>query len=41
MVRVGSARIDENGKVKGGQPGDQTGFEVAIEHGICTIRVGL
>lgn len=31
MVRVGSARIDENGKVKGGQPGDQTGFEVAIE----------
>lgn len=31
MVRVGSARIDENGKLMGGQPGDQTGFEVAIE----------
>lgn len=31
MVRVGSARIDENGKVMGGQAGDQTGFEVAIE----------
>lgn len=31
MVRVGSARIDENGKVIGGQPGDQTGLEVAIE----------
>lgn len=31
MVRVGSARIDESGKLRGGQPGDQTGFEVAIE----------
>lgn len=31
MVHVGSARIDENGKLKGGQPGDQTGQEVAIE----------
>ena len=31
MVRVGSARIDENGKVMGGQSGDQTGLEVAIE----------
>ena len=31
MVRVGSARIDENGKLMGGQPGDQTGLEVAIE----------
>lgn len=30
-VRVGSARIDENGKVSGGIPGDQTGLEVAIE----------
>lgn len=30
-VRVGSARIDENGKVSGGVPGDQTGMEVAIE----------
>ena len=27
----GSARIDENGKVSGGVPGDQTGLEVAIE----------
>lgn len=31
MVRVGSARIDESGKLRGGQPGDQTGLEVAIE----------
>nr|DAE36112.1 MAG TPA: SH3 domain protein [Bacteriophage sp.] len=31
MVRVGSARIDENGKLMGGQPGDQTGLEVTIE----------
>lgn len=31
MVRVGSARIDENGKLSGGQAGDQTGQEVAIE----------
>lgn len=31
MVRVGSARIDENGKLIGGQAGDQTGQEVAIE----------
>lgn len=31
MVRIGSARIDENGKVSGGVPGDQTGLEVAIE----------
>ena len=31
MVRVGSARIDENGKLVGGQAGDQTGLEVAIE----------
>ena len=31
MVRVGSARIDENGKLMGGQAGDQTGLEVAIE----------
>lgn len=30
-VRVGSARIDENGKLIGGQAGDQTGQEVAIE----------
>lgn len=31
MVRVGSARIDERGKLMGGQAGDQTGLEVAIE----------
>lgn len=31
MVRVGSARIDENGKLTGGMAGDQTGQEVAIE----------
>lgn len=31
MVRIGNARIDENGRVSGGQPGDQTGHEVAIE----------
>lgn len=31
MVRVGSARIDENGKVSGGVAGDQTGLEVAVE----------
>ena len=31
MIRVGSARIDENGKLIGGQAGDQTGQEVAVE----------
>lgn len=31
MVRVGSARIDERGQLSGGQAGDQTGQEVAIE----------
>lgn len=31
MVRVGSARIDERGQLTGGQAGDQTGKEVAIE----------
>lgn len=31
MVRIGNARIDENGRVSGGQAGDQTGMEVAIE----------
>lgn len=31
MVKIGSARIDENGKVSGGKAGDQTGLEVAIE----------
>ena len=31
MIRVGSARIDERGKLSSGQAGDQTGQEVAIE----------
>ena len=31
-VRVGSARIDENGKAHGGKAGDQTGNEVATEN---------
>lgn len=31
MVRIGSARVDENGKLIGGQAGDQTGQEVAVE----------
>lgn len=31
MVRIGNARLDENGRVSGGQAGDQTGMEVAIE----------
>ena len=31
MIHVGSARIDENGKLIGGQAGDQTGQEVAVE----------
>lgn len=30
-VRVGSARIDENGNLSGGKAGDQTGQEVMIE----------
>ena len=31
MVKIGSARIDENGNATGGKAGDQTGKEVAIE----------
>ena len=31
MVKIGSARIDENGKTHGGKVGDQTGKEVAIQ----------
>lgn len=31
MVRIGSARVDESGKLIGGQAGDQTGQEVAVE----------
>lgn len=30
-VKIGSARIDENGNISGGAKGDQTGKEVAIE----------
>ena len=30
-VKVGSARIDENGKAHGGQAGDQTGKEVSTQ----------
>lgn len=29
-LMVGSARIDENGKISGGKPGDQTGNEVLL-----------
>ena len=31
MLKVGSARIDENGNISGGRAGDQTGKEVATE----------
>ena len=31
MVRIGSARIDENGKAVGGKAGDQTGKEVSVQ----------
>lgn len=31
-VRIGSARIDENGRAMGGKPGDQTGREVMTEN---------
>ena len=30
-VKIGSARIDENGKAHGGQAGDQTGKEVSTQ----------
>lgn len=32
MVRVGSARSDENGKISGGKAGDQTGKEVSSQN---------
>ena len=32
VVKVGSARIDERGRISGGSAGDQTGKEVAIEN---------
>ena len=31
-VKVGSARIDENGKAHGGKAGDQTGKEVSTQN---------
>ena len=31
MIRIGSARIDENGKIAGGKAGDQTGKEVSTQ----------
>ena len=30
-VIIGSARIDENGNIHGGKPGDQTGREVSTQ----------
>lgn len=30
-VKVGSARIDENGKIHGGRAGDQSGKEVSTQ----------
>jgi len=30
-VKIGSERIDENGKAHGGKAGDQTGREVIME----------
>ena len=31
MIKIGSARIDENGKTHDGKAEDQTGKEVAIQ----------
>ena len=31
-VKIGSARIDENGKAHGGKAGDQTGKEVSVQN---------
>jgi hypothetical protein len=31
-VKIGSARIDERGRISGGKPGDQTGSEVATQN---------
>ena len=31
-MRIGSARHDENGKLTGGRPGDQTGTEVSMQN---------
>ena len=31
-VKIGSARMGENGKITGGKPGDQTGREVSTQH---------
>ena len=31
-VKIGSARIDENGRAMGGKPGDQTGRELSTQN---------
>ena len=31
-VKIGSARIDERGKISGGKAGDQTGSEVGTQN---------
>ena len=31
-VKIGSARIDENGNARGGKAGDQTGKEVSTQN---------
>ena len=31
-IKVGSARIDERGKISGGKAGDQTGKELSIQN---------
>ena len=31
IVKIGSARIDENGNISGGKEGDQNGREVMIQ----------
>ncbi len=38
-VKVGSARIDENGKAHGGQAGDQTGKEVSTQSWYASSKV--
>ena len=37
-VKVGSARIDENGRAHGGQAGDQTGKEVSTQNGYLSSK---
>ena len=38
-VKIGSARIDENGKAHGGQAGDQTGKEVSTQAWYASSKV--